>query len=68
MLSWASSTRRVHILLMSATRGHGEKTNLFVPPQTRLLEIHVIRESSLPFDRLISGTAWIDSVRFVKIR
>jgi hypothetical protein len=53
---------------MSATRGHGEKTNLFVPPQTRLLEIHVIRESSLPFDRLISGTAWIDSVRFVKIR
>jgi hypothetical protein len=44
------------------------QANVSVPPKTRLLEIHVIRESSLRFDSLISGTAWIDGVRLVKVR
>ncbi len=33
------------------------------PPQTRLLEVRVIREPSLKFDNKIGGTAWIDDVR-----
>jgi O-antigen ligase len=39
-----------------------------VPSPTRLLVIQIIREPSWKFDSLIKGTAWIDSVRLVKLR
>jgi len=38
-----------------------------VPPQTRLLKIEVIRQPSWRFDNQISGTAWIDTVRLVRL-
>jgi tetratricopeptide (TPR) repeat protein len=38
-----------------------------VPTGVRLLQVRVIREPSLKFDSLIAGTAWIDSVRLVKL-
>ena len=40
--------------------------DLRVPPGTRLLQIQPSREPSLKFDNKISGTAWIDSVEFVR--
>ena len=38
-----------------------------VPKGSPLLQVRVIREPSLKFDSLIAGTAWIDSVRLVKL-
>ncbi|MBZ5608258.1 MAG: O-antigen ligase family protein [Acidobacteriia bacterium] len=38
-----------------------------VPPGARLLVVRVIRQPSLKFDSLIAGTAWIDSVRLVRM-
>ena len=38
-----------------------------IPPGAHLLMIRVIRQPSLKFDNLISGTAWIDSVRLVSV-
>jgi hypothetical protein len=37
--------------------------DLVVPPQTRLLQVQVIREPSMRFDNRIAGTAWIDGFR-----
>ena len=34
-----------------------------VPPQTRLIQIQVVRQPSLKFDNDISGTVWIDTVK-----
>jgi len=36
-----------------------------VPPETRLLEVQVVRRPSLKFDNKISGTACIDAVSLV---
>ena len=38
-----------------------------VPRDRDLLQVQVVRQPSLKFDNQISGTAWIDSVRLVKI-
>jgi putative inorganic carbon (hco3(-)) transporter len=38
-----------------------------VPSGAPLLQVRVIREASLKFDSLIAGTAWVDSVRLVKL-
>jgi O-antigen ligase len=38
-----------------------------VPAVSRLLQIQIVREPSLKFDSLISGTAWIDRVRLTRI-
>jgi hypothetical protein len=38
-----------------------------VPHDTQLLTIQVIREPSLKFDNQIGGTAWIDTVRLVRL-
>jgi putative inorganic carbon (hco3(-)) transporter len=38
-----------------------------VPSGTKLLVIQIVREPSWKFDSLIKGTAWIDSVRLVKL-
>jgi hypothetical protein len=34
-----------------------------VRPQTRLIQIQVVRQPSLKFDNNISGTVWIDTVQ-----
>jgi hypothetical protein len=36
--------------------------DLVVPPQTRLLQIQVIREPSLRFDNRVGGSAWINAI------
>jgi hypothetical protein len=41
--------------------------DLAVPPQTRLLQIQVIRQPSMKFDNKVSGTAWIDDLRLERI-
>jgi carbohydrate binding protein with CBM4/9 domain len=38
-----------------------------VPHDMELLHIQVVRQPSLKFDNQINGTAWIDSVRLVKL-
>lgn len=38
-----------------------------VPPQTRVIEIQVVRSPSLRFDSDISGTVWIDNVRLCRL-
>ena len=38
-----------------------------VPRETRLLELHVIRQPTWKFDNKISGTAWIDGVKLVRM-
>ena len=43
-----------------------EKT-IHVPPDTMLLVIQVARQPSLKFDNQISGTAWIDSMKLLKL-
>jgi tetratricopeptide (TPR) repeat protein len=40
---------------------------LVVPPETRLLQIQVIRQPSLKFDNKIGGVAWIDDVELEPI-
>jgi tetratricopeptide (TPR) repeat protein len=42
--------------------------DLFVPSGTRLLQIQVIRQSSMKFDNKVSGTAWIDALKLEPIR
>jgi hypothetical protein len=37
--------------------------DLVVPPQTRLLRVQVIRQSSMRFDNKVGGTAWIDELK-----
>ena len=37
--------------------------DLTVPPQTRLLQIQVVRQASMRFDNKVGGTAWIDDLR-----
>ncbi len=44
-----------------------EKTFL-IPPETRLLEVQLVRRSSLKFDNKISGTVWIDAVSLVAVK
>jgi hypothetical protein len=39
-----------------------EEKSFRVPPQTRLIEIQVIRRASWKFDNKINGTAWIDDL------
>ena len=39
-----------------------------VPPQTRLLEIQLLRRQTLKFDNKIAGTVWIDGLRLEPIR
>jgi hypothetical protein len=41
--------------------------DLAVPPQTKLLRVQVIRQSSMKFDNKVSGTAWIDELRLEPI-
>lgn len=36
--------------------------DLRVPPQTRLLQVQVVRQASMKFDNRVGGTAWIDDV------
>jgi O-antigen ligase len=38
-----------------------------LPAGARLLQVRIIREPSLKFDSLVSGTAWIDTVRLVRL-
>ena len=38
-----------------------------VPRDMELLHVQVVRQPSLKFDNQINGTAWIDSVRLVKL-
>lgn len=40
---------------------------LVVPPETRLLQIQVIRQPSLKFDNKIGGVSWIDDLRLEPI-
>ena len=40
---------------------------LVVPPETRLLQIQVIRQPSLKFDNKIGGVAWIDDLELEPI-
>lgn len=42
--------------------------SLVVRNPTRLVEIQVIRHSSLKFDSLIGGTAWIDDVSLTRVQ
>jgi hypothetical protein len=41
--------------------------DLTVPPQTRLLQVQVVRRASMKFDNKVSGTAWIDALRLEPI-
>jgi hypothetical protein len=38
------------------------RQDLVVPPQTKLLQVQVIREPSMRFDNRIAGTAWINAI------
>jgi len=41
---------------------------LVVTSAARVIEIQVIRHSSLKFDSLIAGTAWVDGVSLTRIK
>ena len=41
--------------------------DLAIPPQTKLLRIQVIRQTSMKFDNKVRGTAWIDELRLEPI-
>jgi O-antigen ligase/tetratricopeptide (TPR) repeat protein len=41
--------------------------NVCVPPQTKWIQIRVVRQPSLKFDNLIKGTLWLDSVSLKKV-
>jgi tetratricopeptide (TPR) repeat protein len=41
--------------------------DLTVPPQTRLLQVQVVRRASMKFDNKVSGTAWIDDLKLEPI-
>jgi hypothetical protein len=41
--------------------------DILVPSGTRLLQIQVIRQSSMKFDNKVSGTAWIDALKLEPI-
>jgi hypothetical protein len=41
----------------------GVEHDFVVPPETRLLQVQVIRMTSLKFDNKVGGTAWIDELR-----
>jgi tetratricopeptide (TPR) repeat protein len=41
--------------------------NICVPPQTKTLQVRVVRRPSQKFDNLIKGTLWLDSVHLTKV-
>ena len=41
--------------------------NICVQPQTKSLQIRVVRQPSLKFDNLIKGTLWLDSVSLTRV-
>ena len=41
--------------------------DLAVPPQTRLLQVQVVRQASMKFDNKVAGTAWVDDLRLEPI-
>ena len=44
------------------TEWSGVEHDLAVPPQTKLLQIQMIRQPSMKFDNKVGGTAWIDDL------
>lgn len=41
----------------------GVEHDIVVAPETRLLQVQVIRRPSMKFDNKIGGTAWIDGLK-----
>ena len=44
------------------------ETTFVVQGQTRLIQIQVVRQPSFKFENKISGVAWIDTARLLRIR
>lgn len=44
------------------------QADVIVPQATKLLTIQIVRPQSWRFDSLIKGTAWVDSVRLLKLQ
>ena len=67
----AESPSRLNLLFENRV-GSAEWTKLekafVVPPETRLLEVQLVRRPSLKFDNKISGTVWIDAVSLAAVK
>ena len=65
-ISDAEAPARLDVVLGQFTGSSpwsGVEHDLVVSPETRLLQVQVIRQPSMKFDNKIGGTAWIDGLK-----